>query len=644
MQNLDALFRLIATGSYWVIVALWLAILAMFLGKLRRTHGHDEAFRVLIIVLAIDAFRTVFENLYFGIYFNALYGFFPNSFQHLLGTPALLMLPKLANVAAGVLVLALLVRRWLPTAEREREALVRTLHDSQGETARLKNRYQHLVDASPDLICSLDRQGRFVDVGARSQPMLGYAPGELTGTALASLLEGEDAKSVDRLLEAVCEQDTAREATWQMVRKDGARVRITWSLACSATDHLVIAVGRDTTQQFALEMQANRSQRLGSVGQLTGGLAHDFNNLLTVILGNAEQLAEELKGQPALAPLAQMIGGAAQRGAELTQRLLAFAGRQALEPESVDTNCLIASMDGLLRRALGEHIEIEVTGGDGLWPALVDPAQLENALLNLCLNARDAMQPAGGRLTILTANTHLDSEQALQQAGAAPGDYVQVAVSDTGGGIGPEQLEHVFEPFYTTKEPGKGTGLGLSMVYGFIKQSRGYITLHSQLGRGTTVAMYLPRADVAAAPVATRRVAPAEGGSATVLVVEDDEMVRRYASSQLVALGYRVIEAANGAAAMEVLQAQVDIDLLFTDVVMPGGMSGHQLADAARVLRPALQVLYTSGYAENVIVHHGRLDAGVHLLQKPYRREDLARQVRDALDASPVRDGRPAAV
>lgn len=634
MQNLDDLFRLIATGSYWVIVALWLAILAIFLGKLRRTHGHDEAFRVLIIVLAIDAFRTLFENLYFGIYFNALYGFLPQGFQQLLGAPALLMVPKLTNVAAGVLVLTLLLRSWLPAAEREREEMVRTLHDSQGETARLKNRYEHLVNASPDLICSLDRQGRFVDVGARSQPLLGYAPGDLSGTALASLLEDEDAKLVHRLLDEVFEHDTAREASWQMVRQDGARVRITWSLVWSATDQLFIAVGRDTTQQFALEMQANRSQRLGSVGQLTGGLAHDFNNLLTVILGNAEQLAEELQGQPDLAPLARMIGGAAQRGAELTQRLLAFAGRQALEPESVDTNCLIAGMDSLLRRTLGEHVEIEMVCGDALWPALVDPAQLENALLNLCLNARDAM-PAGGRLTILTANTHLDSEQAAKQAGAEAGDYVQLAVSDTGGGISPEHLEHVFEPFYTTKEVGKGTGLGLSMVYGFIKQSRGYVTLHSHLGRGTTVAMYLPRADVSAAPVDTRSAVPVEGGTATILVVEDDEMLRRYASHQLGALGYRVIEASCGAAAMEVLQTQVDIDLLFTDVVMPGGMSGNQLADAARVLRPTLKVLYTSGYAENVIVHHGCLDAGVHLLQKPYRREDLARQVRDALETIP---------
>ncbi len=632
MQNLDDFFRLIATGSYWVIVALWLAIMVIFLGKLRRTHGHDEAFRVLIIVLAIDAFRTVFENLYFGIYFNALYGFFPQSFQQLLGVPALLMVPKLINVAAGVLVLTLLLRSWLPAAERERQEMVRTLHDSQDETARLKNRYEHLVDASPDLICSLDRQGRFVDVGARSQPLLGYAPGDLSGTALASLLEGEDAEGLDRLLDDVFAGHAAREATWQMVRPDGGRVRVTWSLAWSATDELFVAVGRDTTRQFSLEMQANRSQRLGSVGQLTGGVAHDFNNLLTVILGNAEQLGEELKGQPALAPLAQMIGGAAQRGAELTQRLLAFAGRQALEPESVDTNRLVADMDGLLRRALGEHVEIETVRGDGLWPALVDPAQLENALLNLCLNARDAM-PAGGRLRISTANTHLDSEYADREFNAAAGDYVQLAVSDTGGGISPEHLQHVFEPFYTTKEAGKGTGLGLSMVYGFIKQSRGYLTLHSDLGRGTTVAMYLPRADVAAVVDKTPAGSPGEGGSATILLVEDDEMVRRYASHQLAALGYGVIEAANGTAAIEVVQSKVHIDLLFTDVVMPGGLSGHQLAEAARAVRPALKVLYTSGYAENVIVHHGRLDAGVRLLKKPYHRADLARQVRDALDA-----------
>lgn len=632
MLSLDESFRLVAIGSYWVIVALWLAILGVFLGRLRRTHRLDQAFRVLIIVLAIDAFRTVFENLYFGIYFNSQYGFFPGSFQQLLGHPALLMLPKLANVAAGVIVLTLLVQRWLPAAEHEREKMLRTLHDSQDETARLKDRYRHLVDASPDMICSLDREGTFVDVGARSQSLLGYAPDELAGGTLASLLDAADAEWLRRRLDEAFECEAAREFPCQMVRQDGARVRITWSLSWSATDRLFIAVGRDTTRQFALEMQASRSQRLDSVGQLTGGVAHDFNNLLTVILGNAELLSENLQEQPAVARMAEMIRGAAQRGAELTQRLLSFAGRQALEPESVDVNSLVASMDGLLRRTLGEHVEIETARGTALWPALVDPAQLENALLNLCLNARDAM-PAGGRLVITTANAHVDSEFADQNPGSEPGDYVKVAVSDTGSGIAPEQLGHVFEPFYTTKEAGKGTGLGLSMVYGFVKQSRGLINLHSELGRGTAVEMYLPRASAAAASGAPRIAAPAEGGTETILLVEDDELVRRYASSQLEALGYRVIEAANGAAALELVHTEADIDLLFTDVVMPGGMSGLQLAEAARAERPTIRVLYTSGYAENVIVHHGRLDAGLRLLRKPYRLADLARHVRDALDA-----------
>jgi signal transduction histidine kinase len=380
-----------------------------------------------------------------------------------------------------------------------------------------------------------------------------------------------------------------------------------------------------------LNRKLQQSQRMEAVGQLTGGVAHDFNNLLTVILGNAETLSDSLEKDPRLRVLADMTAKAALRGAELTGRLLAFARRQPLEPRSTDINKRRADMDSLLRRTLGEQVEIEIVGSAGRWPAMVDPGQLENAILNLCINARDAM-PGGGRLTIETGNVHLDADYAAQQGDIEPGRYVMVAVSDTGTGMDAGTLDRAFEPFFTTKEVGKGSGLGLSMVYGFVKQSTGHVRIYSEYGHGTTVKLYLPRADREDDGAEHRRDdIGVETGNEKILLVEDDDMVREHVAGQLAALGYRVVAAQDGSAAIEALKRHDDFDLLFTDVVMPGGMSGRQLAEQAQVLRPGLPVLFTSGYTENAIVHHGRLDADVHLLQKPYRRHDLAAKIRKVL-------------
>lgn len=390
---------------------------------------------------------------------------------------------------------------------------------------------------------------------------------------------------------------------------------------------------RDCTEQKRLEDQVQQAQRLDSIGQLTGGVAHDFNNLLTVILGNADLLREALDPQSPLRPLADMIGSAAESGANLTARLLAFARRQMLEPRPVDVNKQVAELDALLRRTLGEHIDLEFVRGAGLWQALVDPAQLENALLNLCLNARDAM-PDGGRLTIETRNVQIDDDYVAMHADAEPGPYVLLAVSDTGVGIASENLDRIFEPFYSSKskDQGRGTGLGLAMVYGFIRQSRGMVNVYSEPGQGTTFRIYLPRVLETARETKTPVQPAARGGSETILVVEDDDLVRRFACEQLGALGYRIIEATDGPEALQRLEAAADVALLFTDVVMPGGMNGRQLADAVQAKRPGVRVLFTSGYTENAIVHHGRLDPGVNLLAKPYRRDELARRVRAALD------------
>ncbi len=380
-----------------------------------------------------------------------------------------------------------------------------------------------------------------------------------------------------------------------------------------------------------LNLRLRQSQKMEAVGQLTGGIAHDFNNLLTVILGNADLLRDSLKHDRDLHGIADLTLRAAERGAELTNRLLAFGRRQALDPAPTDINKLIAAMEKLLRRTLGEHVEIEMVQSGGLWKAMVDSGQLESAILNLCLNARDAMG-IGGRLTIETANTRLDAAYAAGQPELEPGQYVMVAVSDTGAGMDAQTLERAFEPFFTTKDVGKGSGLGLSMVYGFVKQSKGHVRIYSEQGQGTTVKLYLPRAYGDRAEEDEAVGGAARNGHEKILLVEDDDLVRSHVSAQLAGLGYEVVAVENGPDALDALRRDVGIDLLFTDIVMPGGINGRQLADEAKKLRPSMPVLFTSGYTENAIVHHGRLDPGVHLLQKPYRRQELAAKIREVLD------------
>lgn len=389
----------------------------------------------------------------------------------------------------------------------------------------------------------------------------------------------------------------------------------------------------DVTEQRSLEQQLRESQKLEAVGQLTGGVAHDFNNLLTIILGNAEELSERLTGEPDLRMMAEMTATAAERGAELTNRLLSFARRQALQPRNVNLNQLIQGMEPLFRRTLPETIEIRFVRATGIWMTEIDPGQLEVALLNLMVNARDAMA-SGGRLTIETANVHLDDTYTADQTDVRPGPYVMIAVSDTGTGMDDETVRRAFEPFFTTKEIGRGSGLGLSMVFGFVKQSRGHISIYSEPGEGTSVKLYFPRS--AAELQVSEQTSPSveiPGGSEHILIVEDDELVRQHLASQLRDLGYKVTEAGNGPDADKIFRADETIDMLLTDIVMPGGLNGRQLAENIQALRPDIAVLFTSGYTENAIVHHGRLDPDIELLSKPYRRRELALKVRKVLGA-----------
>ena len=434
-------------------------------------------------------------------------------------------------------------------------------------------------------------------------------------------LAGEAAIAIDnvRLLEAKQREITEREQAEAALR--------------DLNRNLEDEIKKRTDELHTAGEALRQAQKMEAVGQLTGGIAHDFNNLLQIIVGNLETLLRNLpQDMPKLLRSSNQAMTGARRAAALTQRLLAFARRQPLDPKSIDANALIQSMSDLLTRSLGETVQLKTVLGAGLWKTEADPNELESALLNLAVNARDAM-PRGGKLTIETSNTHIDEAYALRHAEVMPGQYVLICVSDTGIGMDHNTISHVFEPFFTTKAEGKGTGLGLSQVYGFVKQSRGHVKIYSELGQGTTVKIYLSR--LIGASVAEEEqhnlLSPEAASGETVLVVEDDPDVRAYSVETLSDLGYRVIEACDGPSAISALKAD-RVDLIFTDVVLPGGATGAEIVSQAKSLQPQVKALFTTGYARNAIVHHGRLDQGVHLITKPFTYDELAAKVRDVLD------------
>jgi CheY-like chemotaxis protein len=376
--------------------------------------------------------------------------------------------------------------------------------------------------------------------------------------------------------------------------------------------------------------QLRQAQKMDAIGKLTGGVAHDFNNLLQVISGNLQLLASDVAGNPrAERRLANAMAGVT-RGTKLAAQLLAFGRRQPLAPKVVNIGRFVRDMDDLLRRTLGEEIEVETVIAGGLWNTLVDPGNVENALLNLAINARDAMG-GRGRLTIEAGNALLDATYASAHGDLRPGQYVMLAVTDTGSGIAPDVIDQVFEPFFTTKPEGQGTGLGLSMVYGFVKQSGGHVKIYSEPGHGTTVKIYLPRSTQSEDLVVDIGEEDLRGGDETILVAEDDDAVRETVVAMLSDLGYRVLKARDAASALSIIESGIAVDLLFTDVVMPGPLRSPELARKAAERQPGIAVLFTSGYTENAIVHGGRLDEGVELLSKPYSRDQLARRVRHLL-------------
>jgi PAS domain S-box-containing protein len=506
-----------------------------------------------------------------------------------------------------------------------------------------EEQFRLLVQSVTDYaIYMLNVDGHVASWNAGAQHIKGYAPEEIIGRHFSEFYtEADRAAGLPRIGLETATRNGRWENEGQRVRKDGtafwAHVVID---AIRDDDGKLVGfakVTRDITQRREAEaaLQAaqatiNRSQKLEAIGQLTGGVAHDFNNLLQVISGNLQLLSKDVAGNARAEMRVQSALGGVARGSKLASQLLAFARRQPLEPRVVNAGRLINGMDEMLRRALGGEIEVETVVAGGLWNSLIDPDQLENAILNLAINARDAMN-GEGRLTIEASNAFLDDEYVRQHDELSAGQYVMVAVTDTGTGIAPDILERVYEPFFTTKAEDKGTGLGLAMVYGFLKQSGGHVKIYSEVDAGTTVKLYFPR-EVASED--TLVAAPSDeikGGEETVLVVEDDDEVREVAVSMLIELGYRVVKARDAASALVIVDSGIPIDLIFTDVMMPGTLRSPDLARKAKERLPGVAVLFTSGYTQNAIVHGGRLDQGVELLAKPYTREALARKIRHVL-------------
>jgi PAS domain S-box-containing protein len=538
-------------------------------------------------------------------------------------------------------------RESLEAAVAERTSHLQAAHEGlRHSSAILRNTFESMSEA----VLVIDTKGEILLSNPAAERLLHYRPGmnsdQLRTQNIAyqadgtTPLPGRD-RPVERAMrgekfegyEVVFRHPDGREPHHVVA---GSRPLLDASGAVSGA----ALVYHDVTAARDTERKLQQSQKLDAIGKLTGGVAHDFNNMLTVITGNTEMLVAGLKDRPDLQRTAAQIDQAADRCAELIQHLLAFARKQPLQPRNVDINDAILDIAKLLRPTLGEQIEIETILEQSVTTSHIDPSQLANSLLNMAINARDAM-PSGGKLVLETRHVVLDQAYAAENPDVPPGPYVMLAVSDSGGGMPAEIRDRVFEPFFTTKEAGKGSGLGLSMVYGFVTQSGGHIKIYSEQGQGTTIRLYLPPAR----GPAEKTVGPPEpvsrGGTETILVVEDDMMVRNFVTAQLQSLGYETVTARDSRAALAYVASGRGFDLLFTDVVMPGGISGRELAEQVSKLRPGTKVLYTSGYTDSSIVHHGRLDQGIRLLVKPYRMSQLAQMVREAIAGDAA--GRPQA-
>jgi PAS domain S-box-containing protein len=522
----------------------------------------------------------------------------------------------------------------------------------QAVLATAERERTRLFEMTRDLFGVATFDGRLLSVNPAWSKQLGRSDEFLLSTPFSEIIHPEDLEETGEVVKAMIAGNPVHQFHVRLLRADGTPMAFAWSAVPEGPgSDIFYTVGRDITEEVASASALARaqaalvqSQKMEALGNLTGGVAHDFNNLLQVVAGNLQLLGKDVSGnEKAERRISNAMAGV-NRGANLASQLLAFGRRQPLDPKVVDIGKLVRRMDEMLQRSIGEGIEIETITSGGLWNSLVDPGHVENALLNLVINSRDAMD-GFGKLTIEVGNAYIDDTYAERHDDAQPGQYVVLSVTDTGSGMPSHVLDKVFEPFFSTKSEGKASGLGLSMVYGFVKQTGGHVRVYSEVGEGTTVKMYLPRSMQAEDFEAERDDLPIVGGTETILVAEDDEGVRATAVELLQELGYKVLKAPDASAALSIIQSGIPIDLLFTDVVMPGPLKSVDLVKKISETMPEIGVLFTSGYTENSIVHGGRLDAGVQLLSKPYSRVQLARKIRNAIDTR-VRDDsveRPAA-
>ena len=520
----------------------------------------------------------------------------------------------------------------LANAELEARVAERTaaLRDSE-------SRLRAIFDNAPECVFLMAPDGTVLQVNAAGVAMIEAGGAEqVIGKTVYEFIDPEDNPAVRGIVERVVRGDSTKieltVTTMQGKRRWWEIISVPLS-APDGTVSVLLGIARDLTESRAMEAQLRQALKMEAIGQLTGGIAHDFNNLLSVIVGNLELILDRAKTDPALMKQGQAALKSSLQGAELIRQLLVFSRKQSLQPRVIDLGDRLVQISALLQRTLGEQIAVEIRPADDLWPVVADPSQIDDSILNLALNARDAM-PGGGTITIEVANLRLDKKYHLaRKVEVAPGDYVLLTVRDTGTGMPPDVLDRVFEPFFTTKGVGKGSGLGLSMVYGFVKQSGGYIEIESEVGRGTAVKIYLPRGEAAAVAKeeSANRAASPLTSNELILVVEDNEDVRNVVMTQLADLGYRILEAEDAAAALAMLDKHPEIDLMFSDMVMRGGMNGYELAREARQRRPDLKILLTSGYEMNAMAQGAA--AGFELLKKPYRLQDLAHKLRQVLTA-----------
>ena len=760
------MFQLITPLSYWVLTILWLVILGLYLVKLRQSKMVGGAVAVLLSILAIDAFRTVFESVYFGLYFNSLFGLLPKGVHTLLNEPALIVIPKVINVVAGLLVLFLLIRRWVPREIREREEWITALQNSEEHVRNLLNstaeaiygidmqgnctfcnpsclkilgyenesellgqdmhslihhtypdgapyptkecfiykafqegkgvnvddellwrkdktsfpaeywsfplhrdeeligavvtflditerkkseealeeserEYRNILNNMEDTFYRANQEGRIVMASPSSMNLVGYSPEELVGMKLVEFYADPDRRVefLKRLEEGGGKVSGFRA---EIFNKGGGSVWVSANARYwKDTDGNILGVEgtiRDITAHTETEYALRQSQKMEAVGQLTGGVAHDFNNILNIVMGNLEILQNMVSGdEKALDRIEKALKGT-NRGAAITKKLLNFSRIDVHGKRLTSINQLIESQKYFIAKSLTASIKVETHLADDLWTVSIDPGDLEDTILNLSLNARDAM-PDGGILTIETANKVLDDSYVKLNPESEVGEFVMIAVSDNGMGMTEETKEKVFDPFFTTKEQGKGTGLGLSMVYGFVQRSGGHLKVYSEVGKGTTIRLYLPRAHEEADVDGTANDARAElpRGTETILVVDDEEGLLDIAVLHLKDLGYKTLSATSGKQAIQVLGANKGIDLMFSDVIMSGNMDGYQLALAAQDEHPGLKILLTSGftkkrgeYVNSENKYLAQLTA--ELLGKPYNQSELAIAIRSALD------------